>query len=70
MNGVRIEAMINAAVFGALGIALFAGAFVTMRRLTPFQVWAEIVEKQNVAAALVVSAMTLGAAIIIAAAVH
>ena len=39
-------------------------------KITPTDLWAEIVEKQNRALALVVAAMCLGISIIVAAAIH
>jgi putative membrane protein len=39
-------------------------------RITPYKLWEELVEKQNVALAIVVGAMALGVSIIVAAAVH
>ena len=38
--------------------------------MTPYDLWLEIVEKQNVALALVVAAMALGICVIVAAAIH
>jgi len=39
-------------------------------KLTPYDLWHEIVEKHNVALGLVVAAMSLGICIIVAAAIH
>jgi len=44
--------------------------FIVIDKITPYDLWAEIVEKQNVALALVVAAMSLGICIIVAAAIH
>jgi uncharacterized membrane protein YjfL (UPF0719 family) len=64
-----------AAVFGSIlyaliGVAIFWICFVLIDRLTPYDLWQEIVEKQNRALALVVAAMSLGICIIVAAAIH
>jgi uncharacterized membrane protein YjfL (UPF0719 family) len=62
--------LLNALVFAGLGILLFVGAFAIMDKLTPYALWKEIVEEQNVALAVLIGAMSLGMSIIIAAAVH
>ena len=65
-----INAVLNALIFGLLGILIFAIAFVVIDKMTPYDLWKEIVEQKNVALALLIGAMSLGMCIIIAAAVH
>lgn len=60
----------NAVLYSVLGIVLFVAAFVAVDRLTPYQLWKEIVEERNTALAILVGAMSIGMCIIIAAAVH
>jgi putative membrane protein len=62
--------LLNAVVYALLGIILFVAAFAIMDKLTPYALWKEIVEEQNVALAILVGAMSIGMSIIIAAAVH
>ncbi len=62
--------VLNALVFALLGIVLFVVAFHILDKLTPYSLWKEIIEEQNVALAVLVGAMSLGMCIIIAAAVH
>lgn len=62
--------LINAIVFALLGIVLFVAAFIVLDKITPYALWKEIIEEQNVALAVLVGAMSLGLCIIIAAAVH
>jgi uncharacterized membrane protein YjfL (UPF0719 family) len=59
-----------ALVFALIGIVVFVGAFVAIDRLTPYDLWKEIVEEKNLALAVLVGAMSIGICIIIAAAVH
>lgn len=66
----HLEALVNAAMFAVLGIVLFVVAFVVVDRLTPGELWKEIVEERNLALAVLVGAMSIGMCIIIAAAVH
>jgi len=57
-------------VFAFIGIAVFVGAFMIIDKLTPYDLWKEIVEEKNLALAILVGAMSIGICIIIAAAVH
>lgn len=63
-------ALVNACIYAVLGITIFAAAFAIADKLTPYDLWGEIVEHKNVALAIMVGAMSIGMCIIIAAAVH
>ncbi len=62
--------VLSSLVFALMGVAIFWLCFVIIDKITPYDLWGEIVEKQNVALALVVAAMSLGICVIIAAAIH
>lgn len=57
-------------MFALIGVVIFWLCFVIVDKITPYDLWREIVEKQNRALALVVAAMCLGISIIVAAAIH
>ncbi|EWS53913.1 MULTISPECIES: DUF350 domain-containing protein [unclassified Methylibium] len=57
-------------LFALIGVLVFWICFVIIDKLTPYDLWAEIVEKQNKALALVVAAMCLAIGLIVAAAIH
>lgn len=57
-------------LFAVVGVLVFWISFVIIDKLTPYDLWAEIVEKKNTALALVVAAMCLAIGIIVAAAIH
>jgi putative membrane protein len=57
-------------VFALMGVAIFWLCFVIIDKLTPYKLWEEIVEKQNMALGVVVAAMCLGISLIVAAAIH
>lgn len=57
-------------LFALIGVVIFWVCFVIIDKITPYDLWAEIVEKQNKALAMVVAAMCLGISIIVAAAIH
>lgn len=67
---IKPGAVLGSLVFALLGVLIFGLCFVIVDKLTPYNLWNEIVEKQNRALALVVAAMSLGICIIIAAAIH
>ncbi len=64
------HALLNAVIYAALGIVIFAVAFVLIDKLTPYHLWKEIVDDKNVALAILIGALSIGMCIIIAAAVH
>jgi uncharacterized membrane protein YjfL (UPF0719 family) len=70
LDMIKPAAVIASLVFALMGVAVFWLCFVIIDKITPYDLWAEIVEKQNVALALVVAAMSLGICIIVAAAIH
>ncbi len=57
-------------LYALMGIIIFWVAFIIIDKITPYDLWREIVEKQNQALGLVVAAMCLGISIIVAAAIH
>ncbi len=63
-------AFFGSILYALIGVAVFWLAFVVIDKLTPYALWEELVEKQNVALGIVVGAMCLGISIIVAAAVH
>jgi uncharacterized membrane protein YjfL (UPF0719 family) len=57
-------------LYAFLGVAVFWISFVVIDRLTPYDLWAEIVEKKNTALAIVVAALCIAIGMIVSAAVH
>jgi putative membrane protein len=62
--------LVNATIFAALGVVLFALAGAVLLKLVPLKLWREIVEERNVAAAVFAGAVAIAIALIIAAAMH
>ena len=63
-------AFFGSILYALIGVVVFWASFVVIDKITPYRLWEEIVEKQNVALSIVVGAMALGISIIVAAAVH
>jgi putative membrane protein len=63
-------AFFGSILYALIGVALFWLSFIAIDKLTPYNLWEELVDKQNVALGIVVGAMVLGISFIVAAAVH
>ncbi|MEO6293576.1 MAG: DUF350 domain-containing protein [Burkholderiaceae bacterium] len=70
LMGLKLGAIVGSVVFALIGVLIFWLCFVIIDKLTPYDLWDEIIEKQNVALGVVVAAMSLGICIIVAAAIH
>jgi len=67
---IQLNNVVNAIVYAAIGIVIFAGAFLVLDKVTPYNLWKEIVQEHNLALAILLGATSLGLCVIIAAAVH
>ena len=63
-------AFIGSIVYALIGVIIFWLCFVIIDKITPYDLWGEIVEKKNVALAIVVGAMCIAIGLIVSAAVH
>ena len=70
MDLINPQILINSLVFSLLGVVVFWISFVIIDKITPYDLWKEIIEKRNQPLATIVAAMCLGIAIIVAAAIH
>jgi putative membrane protein len=68
--GIQLNNVVNAVVYAAIGIVIFAGSFLVIDKVTPYNLWKEIVQEHNTALAILLGAMSLGICVIIASAVH
>jgi len=62
--------VLNGLIFAGLGIVVFVIAFSLVVRLTPLDLWKEIKQEKNIAAAILAGAVALGLCWIIAATLH
>ena len=70
MDYVNPQFLVNSLVFSILGVMVFWLSFIIIDKITPYDLWKEIIEKQNLALSIVVAAMCLGIAMIVASSVH
>jgi putative membrane protein len=62
--------LLAAVLFALLGIVIFVIAFVVVDKLTPGDLWHDIIRDRNTAVAIVMAGISIGLSIIIAAAIH
>ncbi len=63
-------ALIGSFVYSLLGIVFVIVTFVVIDKLTPGNLWKELIEERNQAVATVVAAVIVAIAIIVASAMH
>lgn len=70
LEWLKPAAFFGSILFALIGVVIFWLCFVIIDKLTPYNLWHELVEKQNMALGMVVAAMCLGISVIVAAAIH
>ena len=65
-----LKTLVSALAFSALGLLLFAVAFLIIVKVSPFSIRKEIEEDQNTSLGIVIGSVIIGIALIVAAAVH
>ena len=70
LEWLKASAFFGSILYALVGVVVFLVTFIVIDKITPYNLWEEIVEKQNVALSIVVGALALGVSIIVAAAVH
>ena len=70
LEWLKPAALLGSILFALIGVLIFWLCFIIIDKLTPYHLWHELVEKQNLALGVVVAGMCLGISIIVAAAIH
>jgi putative membrane protein len=70
MEWMRPSAVFGSVLYALLGVGVFWLCFIVVDKLTPYDLWGEIVEKKNLALAIVVGSMCVAIGLIVAAAIH
>lgn len=65
-----LKTLVAALAFSALGLVLFAVAFLIIVKVSPFSLRKEIEEDQNTALAIIIASVIIGIALIVSAAIH
>jgi putative membrane protein len=70
MEYLKPAAIIGSILYSVIGIVLVIIGFVIVDRITPYDLWKELIENRNQPLATVVAAFCLAIALIVAAAIH
>jgi putative membrane protein len=70
LEWLKPEIVFGSILYAVIGIVVLGVFFVIVDKLTPYHLWTEIVDKKNVALAIVLGAMCIAVGLIVAAAVH
>ena len=70
MEVLRLKYILASLVYSFLGIIVLVVCFVIIEKLTPQNLWLEIIEKRNMALAIIAAALIIAVAIIISSAIH
>jgi putative membrane protein len=70
VNANILGPVVATVLFALLGLVIYIFGFMILDRITPYALWKEICEKQNVALAILVGSGAIGLAMIISAAIH
>jgi putative membrane protein len=62
--------VLGSILYAFIGVAVLWLSFVIIDKITPYNLWEELVEKKNMAVAIVVGAMFIAIGTIVAAAIH
>ena len=57
-------------LYALIGVLVFLVCFVIVDKLTPYQLWNQIVEEKNIALAIVVGSIAIAIGLIVSAAIH
>ncbi|OYU59817.1 MAG: hypothetical protein CFE30_24040 [Bradyrhizobium sp. PARBB1] len=67
---VNLKDVVASLLYSGIGIVIFCLSFIIVDKLTPYDLWKELIEKKNTALALVVAGIGVGICLIIAASIH
>jgi uncharacterized membrane protein YjfL (UPF0719 family) len=62
--------VLGSILYALIGVGIFWLSFVVIDKITPYKLWEEIIEKRNVALAIVVGATAISIGLVVAAAIH
>jgi putative membrane protein len=62
--------LLNSILYSVVGLVVFCAGFIIIDKLTPYNLWEQLVKEKNIALAIVVGSVSIGLCLIIASAVH
>ncbi|MES2704906.1 MAG: DUF350 domain-containing protein [Bacteroidota bacterium] len=70
MEALKLKYLVASIVYSVMGILILLICFVVIEKVSPQKLWMEIIEKQNMALAIMAAALMIAIAIIISSAIH
>lgn len=70
MEWIKPAVFLGSMAYALMGVAVFWLCFIVVDKLTPYDLWGQIVKEKNMALAVVVGAMCLAIGMIVSAAIH
>ncbi|HQW22514.1 MAG TPA: DUF350 domain-containing protein [Bacteroidia bacterium] len=70
MEALHLKYLMAALVYSVLGVAILLVSFWIIEKISPENLWKEIIEKQNNALAILAASFMIAIAIIISSAIH
>lgn len=70
MDLIHAQPIVNSIIYSFLGIIILIIAYFIIEKITPENTWKEVVQKNNIAVAIVLAAFVIGISMIISAAIH
>lgn len=67
---IQLKPIVTSVIYSFLGVLILIVSFYIIEKITPENVWEEIVQHKNTAVAIMAAAYILAIAIIIASAIH
>lgn len=67
---IQLKYIIASVLYSFIGVAILVISFWIIEKITPENLWKELVEKRNMAIAVMAAAFMISIAIIIASAIH
>ncbi|MBL7974877.1 MAG: DUF350 domain-containing protein [Candidatus Kapabacteria bacterium] len=66
----QLKYIVGSVVYTFLGMLILIISFIIVEKITPQNIWLELIDKRNTAIAIVAGAYVIAIAIIIASAIH
>jgi uncharacterized membrane protein YjfL (UPF0719 family) len=70
LEWLKASAFFGSILYALVGVVVFLVTFIVIDKITPYNLWEEIVDKKNVALAIVVGSTAIAIGMIVSAAVH
>lgn len=70
MEALHLQYLMSALTYSILGIVILLISFWIIEKIAPENLWKEIIERQNIALAILAAAFMIAVAIIISSAIH